>query len=112
MCISPINYNLSYKIRPLGLFSLGEAVFFLTEGDGSHQERHIIGKGAHCLKALGIILHLTGDRAVNAVPILTCRHRHAAIGQIFIELIKCRRATASAGNHDRRAHLHSLIDLA
>jgi hypothetical protein len=87
------------KIGPFGLFLLRKSVFFLAESNASHKEYHVVGKCAHGLESLRVLLYLIGQSTVGNIPILAGRHGHTAYGKIFVENVESRCASASTGNH-------------
>lgn len=68
--------------------------------DGTKQPRHILTESIHGLHALEILFCLIGVAAVDLIPILRGNYRHAGDGEIFVELIKRSRGTASAAGND------------
>ena len=98
------------EVRGDPLFLFRQAELLLAERDTLHQKRHVARERAHRLPALSVLLRLARCAAVDAVPVLAGRDRHAGDGEILVELIERRRAAAAARADDARADLHRLVE--
>ena len=87
------------------LFFLWQSVFFTAQCNALNEERHIVSQCAHSLHTFIILLRLLGFSSVHAVPILARGDGHPADGEIFVELIKGRGATAAARNRNRSTNV-------
>lgn len=90
-------------------FFFGQTELFLTERDTLHEESHIPCKRSHCLKSFGVLRTFAGFETVNAVPILTCRNRHAGVAEIFVEHVVRGTCSAAPTNYDARADFAGLV---
>ena len=65
-----------------------------------HKESHISCKCTHRLPSFLILFGLSRCCSMDAVPVLAGCNRHSGNGKIFVQLIKCRRtsATSCTGN--------------
>ena len=100
------------EIGEVALLLLGKAELLLAQGDGLHQEHHVPGQDTHGLESLGILGSVTGDQAMDTVPVLAGDHRHTADGEILVQLVEGAGAAAAAGDHHTGAHFHGLVEMA
>ena len=82
-------------MRRDALLLLGQAKRLAAERDAFHQERHVPRKRPHGLQALGVHRRLARSPAVDAVPILARGDGHTGNGEVFVQLVKGRRAAAA-----------------
>ena len=97
-------------INPVATVSIAHGKGYMLLPDGKTVE-HVIDADydAHGLQAFRILSGFSLISAMNAVPILTGYYRHTGNRKILVQLIKCRRASATPCHDHTGTNLHGLI---
>lgn len=61
---------------------------------------HIFSECTHGLETLLVLADILGSESVNGVPVLRRHYRHIADGEVLVELLECRRGTATAAGYN------------
>lgn len=103
------HHSLTDEVREHMRLADRQAELLFAQRDALHQKRHVVGQDAHGLQSLFVLRRLSGLSAMDAVPVLAGRDRHAADRKVFVQLIKGCGASASSGDGDAGADLHRLV---
>ena len=84
-------------------FGQGDDAFRVV--DAFQQPGHVVGEGAHRLKAFFVLTDIVGRHAVDAVPILRGHDRHVRLHKVLQQTVVGSAGTATAGGDDGRRRL-------
>ncbi len=84
-------------------FGQGDDAFCVV--DAFQQPGHVVGEGAHRLKAFFILTDIVGRHAVDAVPVLGCHDRHVRLHKVLQQTVVGGAGTTTTSGDDGRRRL-------